>query len=191
MDKLLDNLKNDYQDTTMSGDFMQRSWSNLEQRMKEEERFRQVRSFVVVLLAVLVIGGGIGVNSAQAALPGEILYTLKRTSEQAAAAITGDKKPEVEHRADEIVGLIEKKQDSTQLKQTVNEYRKDVSEVRQQLEKSGTKDEDFEKQLETHRGKFNSLLEEGKSGKTELKEAIEVTKKGKDEQKSGDGGHKD
>lgn len=180
MDKLLDNLKNDYQDTPVPGSLEERGWSNLEQRIKGEERFRQVRSFMIVVFAMFVIGGGIGVNLAQAALPGEILYPLKRTSEQAVVAITGDKKPQVEHRADEIVGLIEKKQDSKDLKQAVDEYKKQVLEVKQELENSGKKDEDFEKQLESHSGKFNSLLEESKSGGDELKEAIEVTEEGKD-----------
>src|SRR3989338_2369096 len=165
MNKLLDNLKNDFQDLPVSRDFMDQGWSNLEKRITGEERFRQIRSLTVVLFAVVMIGGGISVNLAQAALPGEILYPLKRTSEQAVLALTGDKKPQIEHRADEIIGLIEKKQDSKELKQVVDDYKKQVLEVKQEIESSGKQDEDFEKQLESHSGKFNSLLEESNSGK--------------------------
>ena len=59
MNKLLDNLKNDFQDTPVSRDFMDQGWSNLEKRITGEERFRQIRSLTVVLFAVVMIGGGI------------------------------------------------------------------------------------------------------------------------------------
>ncbi|KKR23557.1 MAG: hypothetical protein UT54_C0044G0009 [Candidatus Daviesbacteria bacterium GW2011_GWB1_39_5] len=173
---------------------LESGWRGLEQRIDRQRYSRRLFAFSVIFSVILLVATGtFSVQMTQAALPGEVLYPLKRTSENVVTLLSNDKNMPVENRVKEIMGLVEKeeklerekslRQQEVHVKilETVGEYSKNVSEVRGDLEKSGSKDENFQKRLDDHRGKFESLIQKHPSCAKELQGAIEITKSGKSE----------
>ena len=59
------------------------------------------------------------------------------------------------------------------LNETIKEYKKDVSEIRKRLEKSGKGEIELEKKLDDHRGKFETEIKNNSTVSKDLQKAIE------------------
>lgn len=79
-----------------------------------------------------------------------------------------------------MVGVAKEKNDPVLLEQTVKKYQEAVSETKQAVEKSGKKDE-FQKKLKKQEQQFKDVAEQKPILKDVLEEAIEVSKKGREE----------
>lgn len=200
MKKELKNLKKAYLSLEPPRELLEHGWGALEKELEENDAFSFVPRFlsiplVFVILFFLLAGGGL-VYASQHSLPGEPLYPIKRLSEKAFIAVSADKTSQVDKRAQEVVIATEKKNNDQETREAVKEYEKSIKEVKHDLEakeigrkekteekKSEKKDlekKNFEKKLEKHEKEFERLIEKKPDVKEELHDAIEATKRGRD-----------
>lgn len=186
MNESIGKLKKEYLNVEPDA-LMESGWQSLEVRIDRHRSIRRLFTFLVILSTVfLLTSGTLSVQMAKAALPGELLYPLKRTSEKVVIIFNKDRNIPIENRVQEIVGLVEKEerlekendlrqeQIHSKILETVGEYSQEVLEVK---EDSGSSD-NFQNRLDSHRGKFESLIKQHPTCAKELEQAIEVTKSG-------------
>lgn len=188
----LKQIRKSYLAIESPADFKKYGWLALRKEIEAHEKQRFVflpifaRNIVFATITLILLGGGfVGlVKASQSSLPGDRLYPLKRFSETVIIAVSGDKQVRVEKRAEEIVGVAEQKNDQTILKKSVEEYQKAVSETKQEAKKSG-KIEEFQAKLKKQEEKFQAVSDQIPAAEAVLKEAIEVTRRGKEDQVKG------
>lgn len=120
-----------------------------------------VPAFAAFLL-LLVLGGGVVIAS-QKSLPGEPLYPIKRASENVKAIIEPESKQElIIKRGEEVKEIVENKEDPQQLRDSLDELRREARKNR--------KDSRLEESLERlEEAKDNSSDDE----KDEIERALE------------------
>lgn len=138
-------------------------------------------ALAVALAVVLLIGGGAGlIRAASGSLPGDSLYPVKRTYENIASAVTGNHEIKVEGRANEIIILSQKEEESSQkLKEAVIEYQVTVAEVEQKVNEEERKS--LKETLKRQKKEFERIYEESQS-RDEIKKAIEAADDDEDEE---------
>lgn len=210
--KLLDQLKQTYLQTQPSKRLVKFGWVNLKILLldKEQEQILFIRQnfarfMVLSITAFVVVFGSFFtlIQAAQAALPGEPLYPVKRLSETIVSTVSRSSQIEVENRASEILDISKKQNQSEFLDKTVEEYQKAVLEKREEISPSSKQGKEFRQKLETHEEQFRAAQKSSSS--RELEKAIEVAKEGRsspdggdnkgdqklDEERSGKGGGKE
>lgn len=130
-------------------------------------------ALAVALAVVLLVGGGAGlIRAASGSLPGDSLYPVKRTYENIASAVTGNHEIKVEGRANEIIILSQKEEESSQkLKEAVIEYEVTVAAVQQEVNEEERKS--LKETLKRQKKEFERIYEESES-RDEIKKAIEA-----------------
>lgn len=184
----LKQIRQDYLKIEPSPDLVENGWLALRKKIEAHERRRSVflpifaRNIVFATITLILLSGGfIGlVKAAQSSLPGDTLYPVKRFSENFTTAILGDQQVKVEKRAEEVIGVAKQKNGPALLEQTVKEYEEAVSKTKQEVEKSGKKDE-FQKKLRRQEQQFKDVSEQIPYAKDVLEEAIEASKKGRED----------
>lgn len=183
----LEKLRKDYISIHPRDEFSQRGWLDLRERIDVGPKpifiFPPVlaRSLVFAAFILFILaGGGITlVQAAQRSLPGEPLYPVKRLSEDITVKLTGNSRGKVSNRAQEIIDLVKKDKDGDRLEKAAQEYRETVLETKQEIEKSGKNEEEFEKILEEQEKQFKEAIKKGSSSQNQLEEAIDAAKRGR------------
>lgn len=210
--KLLAQLKQTYLKTEPSKRLAKFGWVNLKILLSDKEqesilfnsfsRQNFARFMALSITALVVVFGGFFtlIQAAQAALPGEPLYPVKRFSETIVSTVSPASYIRLEHRAREIIDISKKQKQSEFLEKTVEEYQKAVLETKQEIPSSSKHGEQFRQKLETQEEQFREAQKSGSS--QELEKAIEAAKEGRsgpsdddnsddqkqEEEKSGNGG---
>ncbi|QQG42997.1 MAG: hypothetical protein HYW45_02160 [Candidatus Daviesbacteria bacterium] len=192
--KMLDQLKQTYLQTQPSKRLVKFGWVNLKPRLVDEreeqilfvriprQNFAHFVSFTVVVL-IIVLGTFFGlIEVAQAALPGEPLYPLKRLSETIISTVSPTSNVAVEHRAKEVLDLSKKGKQNQSLKRAVEEYKEAVLESRQKIAPSSSGEQEFQQRLEEQEEQFREARKSGPS--EQLEKAAEIAREGR----SGPGG---
>ncbi|MBI2196660.1 hypothetical protein HYU45_03545 [Candidatus Daviesbacteria bacterium] len=185
IEKKLKDFKRIYQATEPSGHFLEHGWQDLQDKKRQLELIGAKRSlfylrpFATATLMVFILAGVLGgvVRASQNSLPGEVLYPVKRISEEVASTVSGNKLIKVEGRANDIVELSRKGRNSKRIQKAVGEYKTAVAEA----SRSGKNIQKIEKTLEDQEKEFESV----KKGpqEEEINEAIEISRSGRDEQR--------
>lgn len=179
----LKQIRKDYQAIEPPSEFKKYGWLALRSKIEAYERRRFTflpiftHNIVFATITIVLLGGGfIGlVKASQSSLPGDTLYPVKRLSETVTTAILRGQQIRLEKRAEEVVGVAKEKDDPALLEETVKKYQEAVSKTKQEVEKSGKKDE-FQKKLKRQEQQFKDVSEQIPASKDILKEAIEATK---------------
>lgn len=179
----LKQIRKNYLKIEPPADFKKYGWLALRKEIEAHERRKFTflpiftRNIVFATITIVLLGGGfIGlVKASQSSLPGDRLYPLKRLTETVTTVILGDQQIRLEKRAEEVVGVAKEKDDPALLEQTVKNYQEAVSKTKQEVEKSGKKDE-FQKTLKRQEQQFKDVSEQIPASKDILQEAIEATK---------------
>lgn len=173
----LNSLKENYLKVTVPTSLKANGWESVLFRISESEpvRFNWYKSFAFALASILIFVGGLfGLYKvAQAAVPGEPFYPVKRLAEGIFVEATGNKEIVTQNRAQEIVDLAKKKEDDTKrLNQTVTEYVKAVDEVKKESvePKSG-----FEHKLEEQHRQFDEVSHDHPEIESNLQEAVHAS----------------
>lgn len=203
----LDQLKKTYHQTQPSKRLIDSGWVHLKAQLeasqsekpsfREPSFFRFVPAAMIVLLVVFGASFGL-IQAAQAALPGEPLYPVKRLSETIVSTVSPGSHIKVEHRASEILDISKKQNQGESLEKTVEEYQKAILETKQETSFSSKQGQEFRQRLEQQEEQFKKVQTSGSSSGPALEKAIEVAKEGrsgpdggedqKQEDKSGKGG---
>ena len=190
----LNSLKENYLKVTVPTSLKANGWESVLFRISESEPVRLMwyeaplaqarriflslwsrKSFAFALASILIFVGGLfGLYKvAQAAVPGEPFYPVKRLAEGIFVKATGNKEIVTQNRAQEIVDLAKKKEDDTKrLNQTVTEYVKAVDEVKKESvePKSG-----FEHKLEEQHKQFDEVSHDHPEIESNLQEAVHAS----------------
>ena len=130
-------------------------------------------ALAIALAVVLLVGGGAGlIRAANGSLPGDSLYPVKRTYENIASAVTGNHEIKVEGRANEIIILSQKEEESTErLKEAVIQYQMTVAQVEEKVNEEERKS--LKETLRRQKREFERIYEKSRS-RDEIKKAIEA-----------------
>ena len=183
IEKELKKFQRAYLGTQPSQEFLEKGWQDLLDKKRHleeiqaERNFFYFRPFVTAVLIVFILTGVVGgvVQASQSSLPGEVLYPVKRISEDVFTAVSGNTLIKVEGRANDIVELKKRGRDSKEIQKAVEEYKTAVTEV----SRSGKDIEEFEKKLEDQEKEFESIRKG--SQEEEINEAIEISRSGRSE----------
>jgi len=149
-------------------------------------------ALAIALAVVLLVGGGAGlIRAANGSLPGDSLYPVKRTYENIASAVTGNHEIKVEGRANEIIILSQKEEESTErLKEAVIQYQMTVAQVEEKVNEEERKS--LKETLRRQKKEFERIYEKSRS-RDEIKKAIEAADDDEDEEdvKSWEDEHKE
>jgi len=149
-------------------------------------------ALAIALAVVLLVGGGAGlIRAANGSLPGDSLYPVKRTYENIASAVTGNHEIKVEGRANEIIILSQKEEESTErLKEAVIQYQMTVAQVEEKVNEEERKS--LKETLRRQKREFERIYEKSRS-RDEIKKAIEAADDDEDEEdvKSWEDEHKE
>lgn len=189
-EKHIDKLKRIYNLTNPPKELSENGWLVLQPMLEDQvlqskyDRFFQQR-FIFISTFVLFVGIFLGsAVLAQAALPGEPLYAVKRLSENFLSGISTNKQLKIDNRADEIIKLSEKKKDPEVIKETVKQYQQSVLESKKQASISAQNEQELNKKLEEHEKKFEEVSKQSQSTQEELKNAIEAAKGAREDKDS-------
>ncbi len=148
-------------------------WNEVVAKLEERQRplFRPRLRFAFLATLVLVLGlTSLGLfKIAQASMPGNPLYPVKRFTETVINKANGNNQVSIDNRAQEIVTLAKQKQRGKQeLEGVVIEYKKAVGETKK-------RSREFEKRLEKHHSEFKKVVQETPETEHEIKDAIEAS----------------
>lgn len=183
----LEKLRKDYISIHPRDEFVKHGWWDIRERIEVKPKPIFIfppalaRSLVFAALLLFILTGGsiTLVQAAQGSLPGEPLYPVKRLSENVTLLVSKDTKSKVKNRGQEIIGLSEKNEDSDRLEKVVQEYKNTVLETKQETEKSGKNEEEFEKILKEQEKQFEEAIKKGSSSRDQLEEAIDAARSGR------------
>lgn len=136
------------------------------------------RGFVFAAVTLLFLGSVVG--AAQAAKPGDKLYSVKVLADRVLAQVTGNYEVKVQRRAAEVIETSKSIESTPAGDQASREYQKALDEAKMKAVRSGTQ-EDLLETLEKQEEKFKKESDGNGLNKGKLDEAIEQTEKVKDE----------
>lgn len=180
-EEYLKELKTKYQNIETPLHLRESGWEELSGKLEPAplvNRRLWVMRFAFISGIILVISGAFFgfYQVAAASLPGDLLYPVKKFSENIVQRATGDNQIVIDHRAEEIVNLAREKEVKTQeLQQAVQEYKEVVTEARQEIRVKGQEDIQFEKRLEEQHREFDRVAKEAPTSAGEIKDAQEVS----------------
>lgn len=185
IEQILRSLKKDYLKIEPPKDLVEYGWWALKKEIETERPkfafipvFARSITFAAIILAVLIGASFTLVYASQNALPGDTLYPIKRFSEDVTSVISGNIQKKVEKRAEDVVGAVKKKEDEEVLKEAVKEYEKAISDTKRMVKSEER--EDFKEKLRKQEELFEETVKESPVLKDELKEAIDVSRKGRE-----------
>lgn len=186
-DRYLERLKKEYLKTQPSKRMVDFGWDDLEILLIEEEmrksRFPRFLTYATLVL-IIVLGAFFGFfQAANASLPGQPLYPVKRLSETIIRTASPTSDIKVENRAKEILQISKSKKGKESLPKTVEDYQKAVSQIKEELSSLENREE-FQKKLEEQEEQFREAQKHGSS--KELERAIEAAKEGRSGPDGGD-----
>lgn len=180
-EEYLEILKKDYEKTEATMHLKMQGWSELEKRIDlispKPARPRWF-NFAVTCALILLFAGSLftAVATAQAALPGDVLYPVKLLSEKIVQKTSGNNQVVVDHRADEIVGLSKKDDvNKEQLQQVVIEYKQSVDQAKQDIQISGKPSINFQNQLDEQHSEFDKISRDHPDIQKEIKDAQDAS----------------
>ncbi|MBI2074903.1 MAG: hypothetical protein HYT83_03660 [Candidatus Levybacteria bacterium] len=182
-EKRLAKMRKFYQRIEPSSRLAKSGWTELKTMLEPQEEktqsFWHYQRFLLVTIIVLCfLGLSFGVvQASQKSLPGDLLYSVKQLSENLTVAVSGNIQTKLKNRAEEIINAIENKKDPQILKETVKNYREEVSKTKREVKKSG-KQKEFNQQLQENEQQFKQVEKNSSSGKN-VREAIEASRKGR------------
>lgn len=187
----LENLKKDYVNNVPQDHTIHNNWQQLSSKLDTQKQTaaRSIpRSLAVLVLASLAFSGFIA--TAQAAKPGQKLYSVKILSENVYSKATGDQEFKIGRRAQEVIETSDNGESfdeaSKQYQQAINDA-KDEAKDAEEDEK-----EDLRKKLEEQEKRFQQALDQKPKNKSRLEGILERTRrtrgevKGKKDQESQD-----
>src|SRR3989344_3383392 len=190
IEKYLEKIKREYLKTKPSEGFEKGAWQKLAEELPEQERkmpisfiVRRTVLFAVILIAFIAFGMFTLMEIAQASLPGEPLYPVKRFYENIAFT-KPSKKIKVERRGQEIIDVVKKKKEKRVLEDSLKDYKKSIEEAWKKT--SEKEEEELREVLEDHEKRFREIIEENSGSKFEIEEAIEINHQGQTEEVKGE-----
>lgn len=181
IEKRLERLKADYHKIEPPLSLLGNGWHDLEYKLKEpkKERFSFShlwnRSLALATIVLLLFAIGLfNFNQAvQASLPGERLHPIKCLCENAISSVTGNSRVKIDHRAEEIIGLVkEKERNQEALDKVVEEYKQVVAETKEKVNKDDGERSELDEELREHHEQFEDLIEKDSSLHEELDEVV-------------------
>lgn len=174
-------LKKIYFSSEPSEATVNKSWKKLEARLGVQDEvvrsapFYRSRLFAVAALCLVLLFGVVGLS--QKAVPGDVLYPVKRFSEEVALKIYPNQEIVTERRADEVIELIQKQENTQTIKKAAEEYEKSVDTEKENIEKDSSKEEEFKKRLEDNKKNVNEVLGTSTSFKEDNEDAKKAIEK--------------
>jgi len=181
-ENLLKESKREYLETPLPEYLKYDGWRDL--RVKLEPRGWSLwgmafkRGVVFLAAALFFLGSLVGV--AQAAKPGDKLYTVKVLADKIFAQVTGNYEVKVQRRAAEVIETSRSNESTRAADRANREYQKALDEAKVKAVGSG-KRENFKKILERQEEKFKKESESNDQTKERLDDVIKQTEKVKDE----------
>lgn len=189
-EEYLKKLQADYENTLPSRHLLENGWSELKSRLEPKSQahwlFMPLGKYTLAFTSVVILAVGLSLGLsqvAQASLPGDTLYPIKRLSENILYIVSSDPQIKIDNRANEIIRLAEKEKKENILKETVDDYQNEVLHVKNELEESER--QEFREKLEEHEQNFEKLIENTPSTKEEIERAIEAARKGQNSNHEG------
>jgi len=153
---------------------------------KEKQSFVWPRLFapaIAFVLILAVLGTG-SVVFAQKSLPGDVLYPVKRLSENVAVSLNPELEQEiVVRRSQEVKDLVEKKEDSELVKNTLDDFSEDSKEAKSKGHANGNLEEGVrnledarERSSEDERRQIEETLKKLEEQKDEDEGSVQGTK---------------
>ncbi len=181
-ENLLKKAKKEYQDTPLPEYLKYDGWKDV--RVKLESRgwilwglvFK--RGLVFVVVALLFLGSVVG--AAQAAKPGDKLYSIKVFADKVFAQVTGNYEVKVQRRAAEVIETSKSNESTPAAERADHEYQKALDEAKVKAvgsEKRGN----LTKTLERQEDRFKKESEGNSQTKEKLDDVIKQTERVKDE----------
>ncbi len=174
IEKYLAKLKREYMGLTPDSDFVDKSFERLELPVQKKSPFsffvKKPAFSLAFTLLFIFIGLFSLIQVAQASLPGEPLYPVKKLYENLAFTKPQGKKEKTERRANEIIDIVNKKKGKKVLKETIDDYKKTIDEAKEKLSTG----KDLEEVLSEQEKRFEQAIEENPESKEMLDEAIKA-----------------
>lgn len=154
-------------------------------RQENNSRFVYRSAFLVSLLLLIVVGGTVG--AAQAARPGDILYSVKVLSDRIVAKVTNKPQVMIEKRAEELIKEAKSEEHNgttERIKEAAKEYenaientKKNVkgAQVRQEVHETIASQESKLKEVKTNNTNVEKVLKDTIEKTEKAKEAIKPT----------------
>lgn len=179
-------LRKRYMSYGPSERFWDRGWFELQGKLEgrsERPVFMSLfaRGLVFAGFVLIVLGGAFFglTKAAQASHPGDLLYPVKRFSENITVAVSRNRDIKVENRAQEIIDLANEEKNPDLLKKATEEYKKTVDETKKNVEQSGDR-EKLRRQLQIEEQHFEDVIKQNPSIGEDLNEALKVSREGQD-----------
>lgn len=169
----LKKIKREYLSVEPSQEFENFGWDNLELSSQNIAMwpFRNYISRAVLVAGVIIVflaSAMFGlIQLAQASLPGEPLYPLKRLYENIIFNKPEQKKEQAAERVDEIIEAVNRKKDKKTIERSIDEYKKTIEEAKKGV--SGHDRDDLRKSVEEQEERIKKEIK----GNAELKKEIE------------------
>lgn len=174
-------LKSDYEAAEPSIRLRLYGWGEVERKMENRRAVLSSYAWRRVVFALIIIGivGAISLGfwqDVEAAMPGSLLYPVKRFSEEVVEKATGDTQPAIDNRAEEIINMAhDENKNPEDLKRAVSDYKDNVIKAQKRIKDMGKTNKVFEKKLKEQHKEFDKVTKEHpEAGKT-LKEAKDVS----------------
>ena len=187
----LENLKSEYRKTEATAHLKESGWDEIAKKIGTTPPFYK-RLFSLTLMRAslaafifLILFTGV-YSLALVSLPGELFYPVKILSEKVAKTVWGNNQVAMDHRAEEIITLLQKDKLNTQeLKKVVIEYKTIVEKEQKTVQTSEKRREEFEKKLDDHHSKFDEIGRENPDIQKEIGDATHISER-EGESKDGD-----
>lgn len=136
------------------------------------------RGLIFAVFALLVLGSVVGV--AQAAKPGDKLYTVKVLADKVFARVSGNYEVKIQRRAADVIEVSKNNESTRAAIQANDEYQKALDEARVKTVDPG-KREDLKKILQKEEDRFKKEADGDSKKQEKLNDVIEQTQKAEDE----------
>lgn len=178
MEGYLNYLKKEYQKTEATWHLKTSGWEELGLRiglLEVPKRNVWLRNFAIAFAVFLIFLVGT-YRIAQAALPGDPLYSVKILSEKIVSGATGSNQIVIDHRAQEIVGLSGRQEvNKEDLKQVVSEYTQSVDQAKQEIKIGGKPSINFQNTLDRQHSEFDKIGSDHPDIQSEIKDAQDAS----------------